>query len=83
MRQLGLGISEKDYTSFTKTKAPTRLAGRIVLRVKAHGEAYYVNPLDLKLYSLGRPADAFALMRKFGLGITNANLRMIGVGLLK
>ena len=66
-----------------KTKAPARLAGRIILRVKAHGEAYYVNPLDLKLYSLGRPADAFALMRKFGLGITDANLRLIGAAEVK
>jgi len=83
MRKFGLGISEKDYTSFSKSKAPSRLAGRILLRVKAHGEAYYVNPADLKLHYLGRPADAFALMRKFGLGITNANLRQIGVGEIK
>lgn len=83
MRKLGLGISEKDYTKFAKTTAPTRLSGLILLRVKAHGEAYYVNPLDHKLYYMGRPADAFALMRKFGLGITNANLRQIGIGELK
>ena len=80
MRNFGLGVSEKDYTSFSKTKAPARLSGRILLRVKAQGEAYYVNPLDLKLYYLGRPADAFSLMRKFGLGITNANLNQIGIG---
>jgi hypothetical protein len=83
MRQLGLGVSEKDYSAFAKSTAPARLAGRILLRVQAHGEAYYVNPLDLKLSYMGRPADAFALMRKFGLGITNANLRQIGVGEIK
>jgi len=80
MRQLGLGISEKDYNNFAKRTAPARIAGRIVLRVQAHGEAYYVNPSDRKLYYMGRPADAFALMRRFGLGITNTNLRQIGVG---
>jgi hypothetical protein len=83
MRKLGLGISEKDYTTFSKSGVPARLYGRILLRVKAHGEAYYVNPLDHKMYYMGRPADAFALMRKFGLGINNTNLRQIGVGEVK
>jgi hypothetical protein len=78
MRGLGLGVSEKDYSSWNG-KAPSRLAGRILLRVQAKGEAYYVNPLDLKLHYLGRPADAFAIMRNFGLGITNDNLRQISV----
>ena len=41
--------------------------------------AYYVNPLNLKMYYLGRPADAFSVMRSLGLGITNANLRQIEV----
>jgi len=83
MRNLGLGISEKDYTSFSKSKVSTRLAGRILLRVQAHGEAYYVSPLDNKMYYMGRPADAFALMRQFGLGISNNNLRQIMVGEIK
>ena len=83
MRKFGLGVSEKDYTAFAKGKVPANLSGRILLRVKAHGEAYYVNPLDHKMYYMGRPADAFALMRKFGLGITNSDLRQIGVGELK
>ncbi|KKT13235.1 MAG: Cell wall surface anchor family protein [Candidatus Falkowbacteria bacterium GW2011_GWF2_43_32] len=65
MRGLGLGVSEKDYSSWNG-KAPSRLAGRILL-------------LDLKLNYLGRPADAFAIMRNLGLGITNDNLRQISV----
>ncbi|MCX6794960.1 MAG: hypothetical protein NTY31_03175 [Candidatus Falkowbacteria bacterium] len=78
-----LGVSEKDYANFAKGTVPARLAGRILLRVQAHGEAYYINPVDMKMNYMGRPADAFALMRKFGLGITNANLRQIGVGEIK
>ena len=35
------------------------------------------NPVDNKRYFLGRPNDAFAIMRAFGLGITNANLSKI------
>lgn len=83
MRGMGLGISENDFNSFKNNTAPARLAGRILLRVGSHGEAYYVNPVDLKMSYLGRPADAFSIMRKFGLGITNANLRQIGVGEIK
>ncbi len=79
MRKFGLGISE-DFYKATKNRAPKNFAGKILLRVKSHGEAYYVNPVDLKMYYLGRPADAFAIMRKLGLGVSNENLRKIGVG---
>lgn len=46
-----------------------RLAGKILLQVEKNGEAWYVNPVDEKLYYLGRPADAFNVMRTLGLGI--------------
>jgi hypothetical protein len=78
MRELGLGISEEGYNSFNG-RADSHLAGKILLRVEAHGEAYYVNPADLKMHYLGRPADAFAVMRQLGLGITNGNLNQIGI----
>lgn len=78
MRELGLGISNADFDSW-KGVAPSRLAGKILLKVQANGEAYYVNPLDYKMHFLGRPDDAFALMRNLGLGISNANLLMIKV----
>jgi hypothetical protein len=73
MRSLGLGISNKDLGR----ALPSRLSGRILLAVESHGEAYYVDPLTLKPFYLGRPADAFNLMRRMGLGITNANLAQI------
>ena len=76
MRQLGLGISESDYNLFNNY-APRRLSGKILLRVEASGEAYYVNPVDLKMHFLGRPADAFNVMRTLGLGISNDNLAKI------
>jgi hypothetical protein len=83
MKKMGLGVSEKSFKSFKNNTAPARLAGRILLRVESHGEAYYVNPIDLKMHYLGRPADAFSIMRKFGLGINNTNLRQINVGEIK
>lgn len=59
-----------------------KLSGRVLLQVQQHGEAWYVNPLDLKRYYLGRPADAFSLMQQLGVGITNQNLNKIPVGLI-
>jgi hypothetical protein len=76
MRSLGLGVSELDYERFQKEGAE-RLKGRILLRVRAQGEAYYVNPSDSRLYYLGRPSDAFEVMRRFGLGIKNDDLEQI------
>ncbi|MDD5071734.1 MAG: hypothetical protein PHQ42_03295, partial [Patescibacteria group bacterium] len=48
-------------------------AGKIFLQVERNGEAWYVNPADKKRYFLGRPADAFDVMRNLGLGISNSN----------
>ena len=76
MRTLGIGINEENYLKFSANGAPS-LSGYIVLRVLAKGEAYYVHPVTYKLHYLGRPADAFAIMRKFGLGISNTNLTLI------
>lgn len=78
MRQLGLGVSEKDYKKFNG-QAPAKLSGRILIRAESHGEAYYVYPDNRKMYYLGKPADAFEIMKKFGLGITNANLSKIPI----
>lgn len=76
MRALGLGISNSDLNSYS-SKAPARLAGRILLKVQDKGQAYYVDPIELKLYYLGRPADAFNVMRQRGLGISNRDLESI------
>lgn len=53
------------------------LSGRILLQVEANGEAWYVNPKDKRRYYLGRPADAFAVMRATGLGITKKDLALV------
>lgn len=52
----------------------SRLMGKILLRVQHRGEAWYVNPDNGQRYFLGRPQDAFNLMRSLGLGISNDDL---------
>jgi hypothetical protein len=73
MRELGLGISERDYDNF-RENPPARLLGRIMIRAHMNGEAYYVDPLTRRFIYLGRPADAFQIMREKGLGVSNFNL---------
>jgi NDP-sugar pyrophosphorylase family protein len=80
MRRFGLGISNANLTNFQKNGVPAKFAGRIFLQVEANGEAYYVNPTNMKLYYLGRPDDALRIMRELSLGISNTNIRQIAVG---
>jgi len=79
MRRFGLGISNSNLDKFLATKAPSKFSGRIFLAVERNGEAYYVNTVDSKLYYLGRPADAYQMMRDLALGISNENIRQIPV----
>lgn len=59
-----------------------RLNGKILLQVEDKGQAWYINPSDLKKYSLGKPSSAFKVMQEFGTGITNANLAKIPIGII-
>jgi len=52
-------------------------AGKILIQVEQNGEAWYINPDNNKRYFLGKPNDAFSIMRNLGLGITNENLTKI------
>lgn len=78
MRELGLGITE-DFFVLWSGYAPAQLKGKILLRVQANGEAYYVNTKTRELHYLGRPEDAFQVMREQGLGISNYNLKSIPI----
>ena len=78
MKKLSLG-AKHDYIVNT-TNFPERLAGRILLDVEANGEAYYIYPRNLKKYYLGRPQDAFNIMRELGQGISNEGLANIPIG---
>lgn len=90
MSRVGAGVSNNDLKRLfgsvpksekklnTKNKAMARkLAGTIVLKVEGKGEAYYIDPIDLVGYYLGRPNDALFVMRERGLGIANDDLIVI------
>jgi len=85
MRELGLGITELDFQKIASAgmevdgdlELSKKLAGKIILQVEKNGEAWYVNPATLKKHYLGRPEDAFAIMRELGLGINRKNLSLI------
>jgi len=70
MKEEGLGVSNADFESWNGI-APKNLAGKIILKVEDRGQAYYVNPDTLEMVFLNRPSDAFDIMRKLGLGISN------------
>jgi hypothetical protein len=51
--------------------------GKTFLQVEQKGEAWYINPNDRKRYFLGRPTDAFKIMKDLGLGISNKDFKNI------
>ncbi len=58
-----------------------RTKGRILLQVEEHGEAWYVEPDREEKYYMRDGNAAYAALRRFGLGITNADLEKIPVGI--
>lgn len=78
MRELSLGITNNDFDKI-QNNVPSRFSGKILLKVEDNGRAYYINPDNMKMYYLGRPQDAFNVMRELGLGITKENLSQIKI----
>jgi hypothetical protein len=70
--KVGKKIIDKKFTE--------KNLGKIFLQVENKGQAWYVEPVSQKRYFLGRPLEAFQIMKTFGLGITNADLEKITIG---
>ncbi|GEM_PF-6099923 len=66
-------------TVATDPALTSRLAGRILLQVETNGQAWYLEPVIKVRLFLGRPADAFNVMRQRGLGISNKDLNAIAI----
>lgn len=78
-RETVLAREESRFVS-TDRQLVNSVRGKILLQVEEKGEAWYLNPADDLRYYLGRPADAFSVMRRAGLGVSNADLAKIPVG---
>lgn len=59
--------------------ADNRFRGRILLEVEKKGEAWYVDPKTGDRVFMGRPGDAFSLMRSMGVGIATKDLERIPI----
>lgn len=56
---------------------PAKLKGRILLQIESNGEAWYVHPTKLVRYYMSNGFEAFNIMRSFGVGITNTDLKKL------
>ncbi|MEK7584488.1 MAG: immunoglobulin-like domain-containing protein [Patescibacteria group bacterium] len=72
--------AEQELVSTPDEGMISRLAGRILLQVEEHGEAWYLDPSSRSKYYLRDGRTAYEALRKFGLGITNADLSKIPIG---
>ncbi len=80
MKTLGLGVDNKFMKSYRTY--PSQVWGKILINVGDAGKAYYISPVNKKAYYLGSPAQAFAVIRSLGLGVTNSNLDQIPTAIL-
>jgi hypothetical protein len=90
MRELGLKIATNDLKKIPEPEVSfgsgferdyaNKFSGKILLQFEEDGEAWYINPADLRRYYLGCPADAYAVIQNFGVAITNEDLRKIPIG---
>ncbi|MFH0892506.1 MAG: hypothetical protein V1867_07045 [Candidatus Falkowbacteria bacterium] len=78
MGEQATGITNANFDAFGGT-APSRLAGKFLLKVEDSGKLYYVNPTDRNIVPVIGAAGAFNLIEDRGLGITNANIEQIPV----
>lgn len=85
MRDFGLGISNSNFSKLSagNWELKNKLKGKIVLKVEANGEAYYVHPVKLTIHYLKDGDAAFNIMRNLSLGIKNSDLTKIASNTLE
>lgn len=74
-------ILKEEQANFQKENSSLirRLSGLFLLQVEKNGQAWYLEPLTLKRYFLPYNKQAFELIKKFALGISNKDLEKIKV----
>lgn len=58
-----------------------QLKGRIIIKAQSDGAAFYINPQTKLMHYLGRPNEAWTILKSQAVGISNADLLKIPVGL--
>lgn len=74
LSSLGNGLTANAAANFD------HIRGRIVIQTEDHGEAWYVLPTETTRFYIKNGEAAYTAMRNFGLGISNADLKQIPVG---
>lgn len=54
---------EKDLTGMLDLGLAERLKGKVLIQAESNGEAWYVDPVNLKRYYLGKPREAYLLIK--------------------
>ncbi len=72
---------EKKLVAVIDQGLVNRVKGRILLQVEENGEAWYVDPQSENKLYMRDGAAAYDIMKALGLGITNANLEKIPIGI--
>ncbi len=87
LRSFGLGITNADLEqvpteddSVGGGALAEQLSGRILLQVEEHGEAWYINPDDLKRYYMADGDEAYRIMRELSWGTLISSISGIPVG---
>lgn len=73
--------SLKQY-AISDAKLYAKYKGRLIMAVENAGEAYYVSPLRPVLYYLGNMDTALRVLQAQGIGVSNANIARVKVGVL-
>jgi hypothetical protein len=66
---LSISSSASSHSQEIDWSFATAKKGFIFIETEKRGEAWYVNPGDFRRYFLGRPNDAFSIMKRLGLGV--------------
>ena len=79
LEQKVIGL-EKNLVTRIDQSLVNRVKGKILLQTQANGEAWYVDPASENKFYMKDGRAAYDIMRALGLGISNANLGKIPVG---
>lgn len=76
-KEFSLALEPQILNDYLREGFPPEMAGRLFTNRQESYEIYYINPLDLKGYSVDSPWETFLLMQNLSLGVSNDDLRSL------